>query len=80
MDWLPDLVADQRLAGSITWAFSGLPGLAVIVVLLLQWSRSEPAAAANELHMRPPPVATPHGNLAADRRWAVSRAARRARP
>ncbi|MPZ63649.1 MAG: copper resistance protein CopD, partial [Propionibacteriales bacterium] len=41
IEWLPELLADQRLAGSITWAFSALPGLAVIVVLLLQWSRSD---------------------------------------
>lgn len=39
--WLPDLLETQRLAGSITWGFSELPGLIVLGVLLFQWSRSD---------------------------------------
>lgn len=41
IEWLPDVVADQRLAGAITWGFSEIPGLIVIGVLLYQWSRSD---------------------------------------
>ncbi len=41
IEWLPDVLADQRLAGSITWGFSEIPGLIVLIVLLFQWSRSD---------------------------------------
>ncbi len=39
--WLPDTLADQRLAGQITWGASELPGLAILILLLYQWSRSD---------------------------------------
>jgi putative copper resistance protein D len=39
--WLPDTLADQRVAGGITWGFGELPALAVLMVLLVQWSRSD---------------------------------------
>lgn len=39
--WLPDLVETQRLAGAITWGFSEVPGLAVMIVLIYQWSKSD---------------------------------------
>lgn len=39
--WLPDTLADQRMAGQITWGFGELPGLLVIGLLVFQWSRSD---------------------------------------
>ena len=39
--WLPDTLDDQRLAGGITWGFGEIPALAVLLVLLVQWSRSD---------------------------------------
>lgn len=39
--WLPDALADQRLAGQITWGFGELPGLVVIAALFVQWYRSD---------------------------------------
>ncbi|HEY9411439.1 MAG TPA: cytochrome c oxidase assembly protein [Jiangellaceae bacterium] len=39
--WLPDPLADQTLAGQITWGFGELPGLLVIGVLFVQWYRSD---------------------------------------
>ncbi len=39
--WLPDTLDDQRLAGGITWGFGEIPALVVIIVLLVQWSRSD---------------------------------------
>ena len=39
--WLPDTLADQRLAGQISWGASELPGLAILILLLYQWSRSD---------------------------------------
>ena len=39
--WLPDTLTDQRLAGGITWGFGEIPALAVLLVLLVQWSRSD---------------------------------------
>ena len=39
--WLPDTLTDQRLAGGITWGFGEIPALAVLLILLVQWSRSD---------------------------------------
>jgi putative copper resistance protein D len=39
--WLPDTLTDQRLAGQISWGASELPGLAILILLLYQWSRSD---------------------------------------
>ncbi len=39
--WLPDTLADQRAAGSITWGFGEIPALIVLIALLVQWSRSD---------------------------------------
>jgi putative copper resistance protein D len=41
IDWLPDTLADQRAAGSITWGFGEIPALIVLIALLVQWSRSD---------------------------------------
>jgi putative copper resistance protein D len=39
--WLPDALADQRLAGQISWGFGEIPGLLVFIVLIYQWSRMD---------------------------------------
>jgi putative copper resistance protein D len=39
--WLPDALADQRLAGQITWGFGEIPGLIVLILLVFQWARSD---------------------------------------
>jgi putative copper resistance protein D len=39
--WLPDALDDQRVAGGITWGFGEIPALIVLIVLLVQWSRSD---------------------------------------
>jgi len=39
--WLPETLADQRAAGSITWGFGEIPALVVLIALLVQWSRSD---------------------------------------
>ncbi len=39
--WLPDALADQQLAGQISWGFGEIPGLLVFIVLVYQWSRSD---------------------------------------
>jgi len=39
--WLPDTLADQRAAGSITWGFGEIPALIVLITLVVQWSRSD---------------------------------------
>jgi len=39
--WLPETLADQRAAGSITWGFGEIPALIVLIALVVQWSRSD---------------------------------------
>ncbi|MGH8826183.1 MAG: cytochrome c oxidase assembly protein, partial [Jiangellaceae bacterium] len=39
--WLPNTLADQTLAGQITWGFGELPGLIVMITLFVQWFRSD---------------------------------------
>ncbi len=39
--WLPDALDDQILAGQITWGFGELPALVVVIVIFVQWSRSD---------------------------------------
>ncbi|WP_104821338.1 cytochrome c oxidase assembly protein [Kitasatospora sp. MMS16-BH015] len=36
-----DLIADQKLAGGITWAFGEIPTAVVLIALTLQWAKSE---------------------------------------
>ncbi|WP_106535329.1 cytochrome c oxidase assembly protein [Haloactinopolyspora alba] len=43
--WLPNTLDDQILAGQITWGSGELPGVAVIVILFVQWYRSDERAA-----------------------------------
>jgi cytochrome c oxidase assembly factor CtaG/putative copper export protein len=39
--WLPEPLADQMLAGQLTWGFGEIPGLLVFGVLFVQWYRSD---------------------------------------
>jgi cytochrome c oxidase assembly factor CtaG/putative copper export protein len=39
--WSTDLLADQHLAGSLTWAFSEVPMVILVVVILAQWYRDD---------------------------------------
>ena len=41
LPWVPDLLADQSLGGGIAWAAGELPLLAVVIALLVQWSRHD---------------------------------------
>ncbi|MGF1428198.1 cytochrome c oxidase assembly protein [Kitasatospora sp. LaBMicrA B282] len=36
-----DLMADQKMAGGITWAFGEIPTAVVLIALVFQWSKSE---------------------------------------
>jgi cytochrome c oxidase assembly factor CtaG len=40
-DWGRDLLADQRLGGSLAWAVGEIPTLVLALVLVVQWSRSD---------------------------------------
>lgn len=44
--WLPDVMADQVLAGSIAWSFGELPMLLVFIALGIQWAKSDQKVAA----------------------------------
>jgi putative copper resistance protein D len=46
--WIADPLADQRLAGGIVWGFGEIPGLLVMVVLVVQWIRSDGRAARRQ--------------------------------
>jgi putative copper resistance protein D len=39
--WLPDPLADQMLAGQLSWGFGEIPGLLVFGALFVQWYRSD---------------------------------------
>jgi cytochrome c oxidase assembly factor CtaG len=39
-DWGPSVAADQQLAGGILWMAGDVVGLALFVVLMIQWARS----------------------------------------
>lgn len=45
LPWVPDLLADQRLAGGLAWASGEVPLLVVLVALLVQWARADERAA-----------------------------------
>ena len=38
---MPDTLADQRAAGSITWGLGEIPALIVLIALVVQWARSD---------------------------------------
>ena len=39
--WLPEPLADQVLAGQLSWGFGEIPGLLVFGALFVQWYRSD---------------------------------------
>jgi cytochrome c oxidase assembly factor CtaG len=41
LDWAPDLLADQHLAGVLSWVMGDVPLLIAVIVVLVGWSRSE---------------------------------------
>ncbi len=41
LPFVPDLLADQRTAGAMTWATGEIPMIVVLVALLVQWARSD---------------------------------------
>ncbi|TIC86780.1 copper resistance protein CopD [Nocardioides sp. GY 10113] len=41
LPYVPDLLADQNLAGSMNWALGEVPMVMVIVVLVIQWFRDD---------------------------------------
>ncbi len=41
LPWVPNLLADQSLGGGVAWAAGELPLLAVVIALLVQWSRHD---------------------------------------
>ncbi|MBK8447411.1 MAG: cytochrome c oxidase assembly protein [Micropruina sp.] len=44
--WVPDLLADQNVAGQITWFTGEVPAFIAVVMLAAQWFRSDSRAAA----------------------------------
>ncbi len=45
LPFVPDLLADQRVGGAMAWALGEIPMVIVLVVLLVQWARSDPREA-----------------------------------
>lgn len=45
LPFVPDLLADQRVAGAMAWSLGEVSMLIVLVVFLVQWARSDPAEA-----------------------------------
>ncbi len=41
LPWVPNLVDDQHLGGSIAWGSSELPIVVVVIALVAQWARSD---------------------------------------
>ncbi len=41
LPFVPDLLADQRMAGAMAWAAGEIPMVVVLVALLVQWARSD---------------------------------------
>lgn len=41
LPFLPDLLADQRMAGAMAWAAGEIPMVVVLIALLVQWSRAD---------------------------------------
>lgn len=39
--WAPDLATDQEVGGQIAWAIGEIPLLAVVIILLAQWFRTD---------------------------------------
>jgi putative copper resistance protein D len=45
LPFVSDLLADQRVGGAMAWALGEIPMVIVLVVLLVQWARSDPREA-----------------------------------
>ncbi|HRW17317.1 MAG TPA: cytochrome c oxidase assembly protein [Dermatophilaceae bacterium] len=43
--WIPDPLQDQRLGGAIAWGIGDVPSLALALIVVLQWVRSDAAEA-----------------------------------
>ncbi|MDQ4021370.1 MAG: bifunctional copper resistance protein CopD/cytochrome c oxidase assembly protein [Actinomycetota bacterium] len=41
LPFVPDLLADQRVAGAMAWSLGEIPMVVVLVALLVQWARSD---------------------------------------
>jgi cytochrome c oxidase assembly factor CtaG/putative copper export protein len=41
LPWVPDLLADQRLAGGLAWSAGEVPLVIVMLALLIQWYRTD---------------------------------------
>jgi putative copper resistance protein D len=41
IEWLPEPLADQQVAAQIIWGFGELPALLVLIVVVVQWARSD---------------------------------------
>lgn len=41
LPWVPNLLADQRLAGGLAWSTGEIPLIIVMLALLIQWYRSD---------------------------------------
>ena len=48
LPWVPDVLSDQQLGGSLAWAAGELPILLVVIVLLVQWSRQDERSARRD--------------------------------
>ncbi|MCB0911268.1 MAG: cytochrome c oxidase assembly protein [Propionibacteriaceae bacterium] len=47
VSWVPDLLADQNIAGQITWFTGEVPVFVAVIVLAAQWFRSDSREAAD---------------------------------
>jgi cytochrome c oxidase assembly factor CtaG/putative copper export protein len=54
LPFVPDLLADQRVGGAMAWALGEVPMVIVLVVLLVQWARSDPREARRFDHESEP--------------------------
>jgi cytochrome c oxidase assembly factor CtaG/putative copper export protein len=54
LPFVPDLLADQRVGGAMAWALGEIPMVIVLVVLLVQWARSDPREARRFDHKPEP--------------------------
>ncbi len=54
LPFVPDLLADQRVGGVMAWALGEIPMVIVLVVLLVQWARSD-AREARRFDRKPEP-------------------------
>lgn len=48
VDWVPDLLANQKLGGAIGWGFTEIPLVIVMLALMAQWARNDERQAKRE--------------------------------